>query len=88
MITDPPLIVGTNELSELAVAGLPREAEDAIAEVVERHRDEFRDALRPLGIDFDTVLAPDWYRAVSISEARAVIEAREARIRAEQEATS
>lgn len=49
---------------ELVLISLERQAVEAISEVINAHDEDFVGALAPLGIDWHTVMLPEWKRAL------------------------
>lgn len=70
-----PLVVGSHSgHRDLAITALSEGQSEALQSVIRRHEGEFQEALATAGVDWDTVLAPDYYRTVTASEARAALE--------------
>lgn len=59
---------------ELAIAALSEDAVKAISAVIAAHEDEFIKAAGQEGVDWKTVLQPEWYRAVTFDDAQAAVE--------------
>lgn len=68
-----PLVVGDRRHRDVAVQALSFEAAKAIGAVLYRHEAEFAAALEPFGIEWRDITMPDWYRFVTIDEAREAI---------------
>lgn len=67
------LIVGQRPNLTPAITILEDDVVDAIGQVIKKHREDFMIAAAQFGIDFDTVAMPDWYRFVTIDEARGAV---------------
>lgn len=59
-----PGALGDNGDRELVLVSLEDQAVEAISEVINAHDADFVAALAPLGIDWHTVMLPEWQRAL------------------------